>query len=199
MAAISIDYGTVQVFDDAVPTDLYDALMRSSSRVGWSYGWKSWNNAARYWHHELSGGEKHNTEDVSHRVRGHPMPVFPRYLDWLRSDVVPEDSPLLRMYLNAHTYGTDGSMHTDTDREGEITLVLYLTGDWKPDFGGETAVFDAAGDIERSVLPKRNRLMAFPSDRLHAPRPLSKLFGGLRVVLVAKFACGASGGFVRAG
>lgn len=197
MTGIAIDYGTVQVFDDAVPADLYKRLLNASLQVGWGFGWKSTNAAARYWHHELSGGQKHNTQDVTAAVRRHRMRAFPEYVDWLRQDVVPEDSPLLRLYLNGHTYGTDGSAHTDTEREGEITLVLYLTPPWKPDFGGETAVFDAAGEIARSVLPKPNRLLAFPSHHLHAPRPLSKIFGGLRVVLVAKFGTGQSGGFLR--
>jgi hypothetical protein len=47
-------------------------------------------------------------------------------------------------------------------------------------------VFNAKGDIKSAVLPRPNRLLSFPSDRLHAPRPLSKAFEGLRVVLVVK-------------
>jgi SM-20-related protein len=197
MAAISIDYGTVQVFDHAVPAELYNKLLQASLRVGWQFGWKSTNPAARYWHHEISGGQKHNTEDMTEGVRKHAFRSYERYLDWLRSEVVPEDSPLLRLYLNGHTYGTDGSPHTDTERAGEITMVLYLTTEWKAGFGGETVVFNAAGEIERAVLPAANRLMVFPSHHLHAPRPLSKIYSGLRTVLVAKFSTGASGGFRR--
>jgi Rps23 Pro-64 3,4-dihydroxylase Tpa1-like proline 4-hydroxylase len=197
MAAISIDYGTVQVFDDAVPDELYKRLFSASLRVGWSYGWKSTNASARYWHHEISGGQKHNRADVSAVARRHPMKVFGEYLDWLLSEAVPADSTLLRLYLNGHTYGTDGSTHTDTERPGEITIVLYLTQDWKADFGGETVVLDDAGNIAHAVMPKPNRLMTFPSHHVHGPRPLSKIYGGLRTVLVAKFGTGASGGFVR--
>ncbi len=82
-----------------------------------------------------------------------------------------------------------------------ITLVLFLTQGWKPEFGGETVMFDAAGEIEKAVMPKANRLLVFPSDRLHAPRPLSRMYGGLRTVLVAKLgaAGGTSDGFVRKG
>lgn len=56
---------------------------------------------------------------------------------------------------------------------------------------GEVKVID-------NVLPKANRMLVFPSNRLHAPRPLSKTFEGLRVVLVTKFApADGSAEFVR--
>jgi SM-20-related protein len=193
MAGISIDYGTVQVFDDALPAELYDELYENSPRLGWLYGWRAKDPTARYWHYEVAGGEKTNTGDLTDRVRSHRLPMFLRYVDWLRSEVVPAETRLLRLYLNAHTFGTDGSVHTDTSRDDELTLVLFLNKDWKPDFGGETSVFDGAGDIEKSVLPRTNRLLTFPSDRVHGPRPLSKLFGGLRVVLVAKLGVGPEG------
>jgi Rps23 Pro-64 3,4-dihydroxylase Tpa1-like proline 4-hydroxylase len=186
MAAISLAYDTVQVFDDAVPADLYADLAQIAPNLRWTFGWRAAIAEARYWHHEVAGGGKHNTQDMTDNVRRYPIPVFARYVDWLRAEMAPAETSLLRLYLNAHTFGTDGSPHTDTDREREITLVLFLNRGWKPEFGGETVVFDAAGEIEKSVMPKENRLLAFPSDRLHAPRPLSKIFGGLRMVLVAK-------------
>lgn len=197
MASISIDYGKVQVFDDALPTDLNKTLLNIAPRLGWQYGWRAKEPTARYWHYEVAYGDKLNTRDVSENVRRHPIKAFTHYLDWLRSEVVPEESRLLRFYLNAHTYGTDGSPHVDTDRTDELTLVLFLNGGWQPAFGGETVVFDENGEIEKATLPRANRLLTFPSNRLHAPRPLSKLFAGLRMVLVAKFGAGASGAFAR--
>lgn len=186
MSDISIDYGKTQVFDDAVPEVLYKELEKAATRVGWHFGWFASVPHARYWHHEISGGKKANIEDVSEAVRKHRLPVFGQYVDWLKSAVVPEDTRLLRMYFNGHTFGTDGSPHTDTDREGELTTILYLNPGWKPEFGGETVIFDDSGNIADAVMPKANRLLAFPSNKLHAPRPLSKLFPLLRVVLVAK-------------
>jgi SM-20-related protein len=199
MTAISIDYGTVQVFDDAVPADLYGGLLETIPNLGWQFGWRSRLALARYWHHELSGGQKDNIVDVSDVVRTHPSPLFARYVDWLRSEVVPAETRLLRLYLNAHTFGTDGSVHTDTERKDELTTVLFLNRNWKADFGGETVVFDERGEIDTAVLPKENRLLTFPSDREHGPRPLSKMFLGLRVVLVAKLgaADGSNTGWIR--
>ena len=183
----TIQYGPVQVFDDLLPAPLYQALMQAAGRVGWRFGWNTPSNPhSRYWHHEVGHGAKANTADVSERVRQHPLPAFAQYADWLRSHLVSPQTRLLRFYLNAHTYGTDGWPHTDTDRGEELTTVLYLTSPWKPEWCGETVVFNPQGDIEAAVLPRPNRLLSFPSDRLHSPRPLSKAYEGLRVVLVVK-------------
>lgn len=183
-----IQYGKVQIFDQALPADLYQALHKAIQQVGWQFGWNTRENPnQRYWHHEIGRGSKDNEGDVTEQVRKHPLEVFARYMDWMRGQLVPSESRLLRLYLNAHTYGTDGWPHVDTDRTNELTAVLYLCPDWKPEWCGETSVFNAQGEIMASVLPKPNRLLTFPSNRLHAPRPLSKVFENLRVVLVAKF------------
>jgi SM-20-related protein len=189
MTGLQIRYGSVQIFDDALPQDLYKELLLAKRRVGWQWGWNTPSNSdSRYWHHEVGRGRKANTEDVSHFVRQHPIAAYARYMDWLRTHLVPADTKVLRFYLNGHTYGTDGWPHTDTDRGEELTGVLYLNAEWKPEWCGETVVFDGNGDIEAAVLPRANRLLVFPSDRVHAPRPLSKAFDGLRVVLVVKMA-----------
>lgn len=185
---VKIKYGTVQVFDDIVPQDLYRELLMASRRIPWRFGWNTPSNPnMRYWHHEVGGGGKDNIEDVSQAVERHPAKVFGRYQEWLRTQVVPRDTKVLRFYLNGHTFGTDGWQHTDTDRREELTMVLYLTQKWQLEWCGETVVFNQErNDIERAVLPRSNRLLVFPSDRLHCPRPLSKVFEGLRVVLVVK-------------
>ena len=182
-----LNIGTNGVVDDLVPAALYLSLLDASYRIDWNFGWKSLTNpGVRYWHHEVGHGDKENTADVTPQVQKHPIKAFAAYLDWLRTHVVSHKTKVLRFYLNAHTYGTEGSPHTDTQRDGEITAVLYLTDTWQAGWCGETVVFDSAGEIERAVLPRRNRLLVFPSEKLHGPRPLSKLFSGLRMVLVVK-------------
>jgi hypothetical protein len=177
----------VQVLDDCLPETLYQELHLAASRVGWRFGWNTPSNPTQmYWHHEVAGGSKNNTEDRSAEVGRHPLQAFAAYQDWLRTHLMPEGSRTLRFYLNAHTFGTDGWPHTDCDRPGEVTTVLYITPAWQPGWGGETVVFDSKGDISHAVLPRPNRILCFPSDRLHAPRPLSRAFGGLRVVVVVK-------------
>lgn len=187
MTAASIQYGKIHIFDNLLPADLYNSLLQVSRQLPWRFGWNTPSNPNhRYWHHEVGQGGKTNTLDVSDTVSNYPVKVFSLYQDWLRSSLVPANSKILRFYLNAHTYGTDGWPHTDTDRGDELTAILYLTSGWKPQWCGETVIFNEQGDIAASVLPRPNRLLLFPSDKLHAPRPLSKAFEGLRVVLVVK-------------
>ncbi|MEH6544764.1 MAG: 2OG-Fe(II) oxygenase [Porticoccaceae bacterium] len=180
------DSPEVRVYDSLLPEDMYKKLLQVSQRVGWRYGWNTPSNPeARYWHHEIGYGNKQNRACVADKVKEHPAPIFSTYQSWLLEQL-PIDTKILRFYMNAYTFGTDGWPHTDTDRTGERTALLYLAPEWRPAWGGETAMFDKNGDVEQAVLPARNRLLVFPSDRLHAPRPLARAFNGLRVVLVVK-------------
>lgn len=179
----------INVFDNLVPRELYSSLLEISSSLDWQFGWKTLSNPEmRYWHHEVGYGKKDNVDDISSKVNFHPQKIYSLYQTWLLTHVFPPGTKILRYYLNAHTYGTDGWPHTDSERSGEITAVLYLNSEWRAEWAGETVIFDADGDIARTVLPRANRLLTFSSQLLHAPRPLSKVFNDLRIVLVVKAA-----------
>ncbi len=181
-----IDLHTVSVHDNALPEELYKKLMVFSRRARWQYGWNTPSNpTARYWHHEVGFGNKQNTECISENVRKNPAKILSEYQEWLLR-LFPENTKVLRFYLNAYTFGTDGWPHTDTDRGGEQTALLYLTKEWKPAWSGATAIYDDEGNVTRSVMPRRNRLLSFPSNVLHAPQPLARAFMGIRIVLVVK-------------
>ncbi|WUR11433.1 2OG-Fe(II) oxygenase [[Empedobacter] haloabium] len=183
----------IQILDDIVPRELYRSLVESSLTLDWQFGWKTMSNPhMRYWHHEVGYGTKENTEDCMAQVSRHRLAVFGLYQTWLTTHVFPAGTRILRFYLNGHTYGSEGWPHTDSDRPGEVTTVLYLNEQWQAGWGGETVIYDAAGDIACAALPRPNRLVIFPSDRLHGPRPLSKAFDDLRVVLVVKVALPAA-------
>jgi Rps23 Pro-64 3,4-dihydroxylase Tpa1-like proline 4-hydroxylase len=104
------------------------------------------------------------------------------------------DRGLLRVYINGYTYGTDGYAHVDDkdtkDRFGNDfvseTAIVYLNETWDIDYAGETVIFDDDKEIEKSVLPKHGRVLIFDSRKLHAARPVSRIFKGLRTVLVFK-------------
>jgi SM-20-related protein len=173
--------------DDAIPDSINQGLLALAPKLVWTYGWSTLENkSARYWHHEVGFGAKDNTKCVRDNVSRHPARVLHSYVDWLQERVIGP-SALLRYYLNAHTYGVDGAPHTDTDRSGEVTVVTYLTSTWDPRWAGSTCIYDDKGDIKHAVLPRSNRLLIFPSELLHGPEPLSRFFGGLRIVLVAKY------------
>ena len=177
---------SIQILDDVVPKTLYEKLNQIPDILGWKFGCNtSTNRNARYWHHEVGFGSKQNPDCVAEKVRQHPAKKLSDYQDWI-FEQSPKGTKILRFYFNAHTFGTDGWPHTDTDRDNEQTVILYLTPKWDPGWGGETVIFNQNGDVSHAVLPRPNRIISFPSDLVHAPRPLSYAFTGLRVVLVAK-------------
>ena len=96
------------------------------------------------------------------------------------------DHILIRCYVNAHTYGTDGYFHTDSKRSDEVTAVLYLNEAWDPDWGGETVFLDSSREIAFASLPRPNRLVAFRSDVEHAARGVSRKCTTLRKTVVLK-------------
>ena len=113
---------------------------------------------------------------------------------WEKMQNVIGKRSLHRVYINGYTFGTEGYAHTDeiwfsenlgTDSLGE-TVLIYLNEKWDIDWAGETVIFDQNLEIEKSVLPKYGRVLIFDSNKLHAARPVSRAFTGLRSVLVFK-------------
>jgi len=98
-----------------------------------------------------------------------------------------EDKILIRYYMNAYTYGTEGYAHTDSNRNDEWTLILYVLNDfWNIDWAGETVLFNN-NEVIQSILPKKNRAFIFPSKMKHAARSVSRICYQTRKTLVFKF------------
>ena len=101
---------------------------------------------------------------------------------------------LLKAYVNGYTYGTDAYLHRDdswiTKQYGKNsvseTIIVYLNENWNPDWAGETVIVSEEGEIELSILPKKNKVLVFDSNKLHAARPVSRSCPELRMVLVLK-------------
>jgi hypothetical protein len=88
--------------------------------------------------------------------------------------------------MNAYTYGTEGYFHTDSARDDDRTAIIYMVDQWDPDWAGETAFLDAQGDLWKSVLPRRNRAIIFPSNIQHVARSVSRKCVALRKTLIFK-------------
>jgi SM-20-related protein len=98
---------------------------------------------------------------------------------------------LKRSYASANTYGFVGEYHVDDNAKEYneiITIMYYLNTFWHLDFGGETFFLNEKRDeILNAVIPKPGRAVMFDGFISHGPRPLSKLYGGLRMVLTFKY------------
>jgi Rps23 Pro-64 3,4-dihydroxylase Tpa1-like proline 4-hydroxylase len=112
--------------------------------------------------------------------------------------VIPNKNYTLhRSYINAMVYGQEDSIHTDDmDINNGLTVIVYLTNSWFPEWFGQTVFFESASngrdenyigaDITNSVLPKYNRFVIFDKNTPHCVAPISKRFTGVRLTCMFK-------------
>lgn len=163
-----------------------------------NFGWKSNINKSYdhgHWNTVLAAQpEKNGRVDVS---RINPLFTSKNFISdsWREIQEVIGKRNLVRCYINGYTYGTDSYAHYDEHAlykeyseflGASETILIYLNDEWHHDYGGETVFFDENNEIKLSVLPKLGRTVVFNSDILHAARPVTRMYGGLREVLVFK-------------
>lgn len=139
-----------------------------------------------HWSKKYIDAGRHNLADVGFLLE-ETREYEPLNTTWkaLRSRSF-SDSLLIRCYLNGYTFGTDGYFDSDSHRADEHTAIIYITDNWDPDWAGETVFLDAAGEIIKSVLPRKNRAVIFPAHQLHAARGVSRKCNVLRETLIFK-------------
>jgi 2OG-Fe(II) oxygenase superfamily len=189
----------IRVLDDFLPAAAYDALAELISNASLTYGSRSnlRTDPHGHWSRSFVEADRMNLTDVSSDLsRDERLAPLDRAWGFLRDTRFANDI-LIRCYLNAYTYGTDGYFHIDSQRPDEHTTLLYLNDYWEPDWAGETVFLDAHGDILRSVLPKGNRAIIFPSDVQHAGRGVSRKCTALRKTLIFKTRRRRSSNFER--
>ena len=173
----------IYVYDNLVDNYLLESLYNKYINQPFKYYHKSNTTQNFYhWNHVEIDSSGSNVNDISDKLELYEAELFKTVIKKIH-----KDCDLLRVYSNAYTFGTEGFPHTDSNRFGEETFILYLNKTWLPEWGGETVVFDNTNtDIEKAVLPKFGRIIRFPSNRLHVARSISKWCTELRIVLVYK-------------
>lgn len=172
------------VFDDKLVNELWEKY----KKFPFSYYWKSNHDSdQRHWNYSILKYDAKNDKDIENEFVGIKSDHDLEYAVWQKIKRLESNCRLLRIYVNAYTYGNDPLPHTDSKRTGEKTYILYINKDWKLEWGGETVIFnESQTDIDKSYLPKYNRLISFPSNRLHVARPIHRTCNELRIVLVIK-------------
>jgi SM-20-related protein len=154
------------------------------AKAPWSFGWKSNLDVELcygHWNTDITNTDRFNEKEVS----ALPQP-FQTLWDKLKA-VIPS-AALVRCYANQHTFGTEGTIHTDTETDNQLTCVIYMNKEWSPYWGGETAFYDYdVTDIARSVLPKFGRVAVFSGNVPHCARALSRTCDSARMTLMFKF------------
>jgi|APCry1669192010_1035390.scaffolds.fasta_scaffold00621_16 SM-20-related protein len=173
----------IKKYDDIIQIDKLKELIQYINNHGFTYGWKS-HNKIDYGHWNLSFEKvgKDNREDIEDKI---PTVVI-NIISALRGKVIPEDSVVIRCYINAYTFGTEGYTHTDSENDSDMTIVVYLNENWKTEWFGETMFFDDKDEILTAVIPKFGRCVVFPSAMMHVGRSVSRLCPAARMVFVIK-------------
>jgi SM-20-related protein len=165
---------------------LYNFLRRG----GWVYGWKSngKEDVYAFWHRHFAGHlNKKGTGayDCAEELKKNVPPLF-AFWQYLEQRIF-KGHTLIRCYANAHAYGIDGTLHTDSRKDNRYTAVYYPHDVWEPNWGGETVLFNAdKSDIIGAFYPKPNRLAVFKGNIPHVARGVSRTCPVLRITLMFK-------------
>ncbi|HEY2345126.1 MAG TPA: 2OG-Fe(II) oxygenase [Xanthomonadaceae bacterium] len=184
------EHGDAIVLDDIVPLELRRDILRLVLRPIWSYGWKSVKNRDRFcfWHAHFAGGEEESRANCEEELANDTAKAPIHALWKLLSATVLEGHEPLRVYANGHTYGVEGSIHSDsTDEQNYFTTIYYAHGAWELDWAGEIVFFPREmDDISRSVYPKPGRVIMFRGATPHVARSPSRECPELRTCIVFK-------------
>jgi len=165
------------------PEDLLRSVSEHIDSVPWRYGWAS-NRSFEFthWNHSFAKGSAENGLDISANL---PEPIL-RAWNHLKVNYLG-DQTLLRCYTNSHTYGVEGYPHTDSKRDSDYTIVIYMNPEWRREWGGETTVYED-DTIVHAELPKYNRGLIFPGTKVHQARSVTRVCPAQRITLMFKFA-----------
>lgn len=190
----TVNEKSIRIYDDVLPDISRQALNNflhfDTDRSGWKFGWKSrgTKDAFAFWHRHFAGyrqtEEQSNAYDCKSEILRFPI-VHNFWCD-LETSLL-QGHRLIRCYANGHTYGSDGTVHTDTTLPNVYTCIYYPHQNWNPDWGGETMFFnDDKTDVIDCVYPRPNRMVTFDGRIPHVARGVSRLCPVLRVTLMFK-------------
>jgi SM-20-related protein len=192
MTTPALAFGDVRIQDEFIPPALHKQLVSFFQEPIWFYGWKS--NAGNkqapnsHWNVFFAGNmSKGPATDCEAELMENAF-FQPIQALWqlLKAGPLAGHIPV-RIYANAHTYGTDGYVHTDSEEPNYYSTIAYLHPQWHPNWAGETVFFTQdQSDITRAVFPRPGRIVSFHGAVPHCARPLSRDCAALRVCLVFK-------------
>jgi SM-20-related protein len=182
----------VTVFDNLLSPQDQAAVWTFLNLGGWSYGGFSaaGETADRYFYKHFAGyrndgRETHDPAAIEAEL-SETAPLIAGMWAALKAGPLVGQR-LARCYANGMSGGVEGGLHLDSNIESHLTAIYYPHPAWGPDFGGETLLFNPAGDeIVAAIYPKPNRLAVFSGTIPHVARPMSRKRPELRVTLMFK-------------
>jgi len=187
----------IHVLDNFYPDANINAIMKIPLNYDWQFG-RADDNKSFYWYMQICGANY--AKDKSKNIVYSEFKIKEVEYLWdifsKKFGVRLED--LEACYFNGLTHGNEAYTHVDFYKPGSTTCILYVCEAWNSYWSGETIFLDGEWslnpsdsvfykhDIIKSVLPKTNRIVLFDGNIMHAVRPLSKSFTGLRTTLMFK-------------
>lgn len=172
---------TVRV-KQVLPDELLKQVKSVIDTVPWRYGWAS-NKSIEFthWNHDFAGAGALNSIDVSDKIKG---PIKDAW-DHIQKHIVGP-SALLRCYTNSHTFGVEGYPHTDSKRNVDKTILIYMTPNWQRNWGGETVVYHG-DEIAHAELPHYGSGLIFNGVDWHCARAVTRICPAQRITLMFKY------------
>jgi SM-20-related protein len=183
-------------FDNFLEPEMHKQVYEFVRQPGWRFGWKSDENFDRYafWHKHFAGAVYPDTRPMGGAERQYDCadelkssaPLLHAFWCALEQATLAGHT-LVRCYANGHPYGSEGTLHLDSQTEGTFTSIYYPHDKWSPNWGGETVFFNKERtDILAAVYPKPNRFLTFDGTIYHVARGVSRVCPVLRITLMFK-------------
>lgn len=138
----------------------------------WSWGQTSNNKTTTNLFWKIGGLEKN--------------PFFSEYLLAKIENITGDKLEVDRVYMNGQTACQQGMPHTDDENENARTFLVYLTENFKMEYGGGTIFFSDNNEESATIPYKYNTAVYFKGNIVHSAAPISRYFNGLRVSLAFK-------------
>lgn len=174
----------IQSKDNLISSELLQKAVIWLDNARWSFGWPSNKNIPfGHWNVDIAKTPKENTTDIKDKLPQEFKNIWAK----INQEIFNNQAVLIRCYANRHTFGTEGYIHTDTTREQDHTIVIYLNEEWQANWGGETTFYNQdSTEIIDSILPRYGRIAVFPGTINHCARPVSRICPKARTTLMFK-------------
>jgi SM-20-related protein len=150
----------------------------------WTYGWKSNDDIGfGHWNADITQTLKTNPTDVSDRLPFELVTMWNK----INHGIFGGKAMLTRCYANQATHGIEGYIHTDTTRQEDHTVVVYMNETWDTNWGGETVLYTPdLKSIAVSYIPQYGRIVVFPGIIPHKASAVSRICPVARMTLMFK-------------
>lgn len=187
----------IKVIDNFFPDELANALLIDAEQYKWEF-YRTDSNQDIYWTKFVYGSNLNSNKEGEQFLTEFTEPKVKDAWQFFSTKFnVPQEN-LYSVYLNGLTHGVEAHLHIDSCHPDAITVICYLCSDWNSYWSGATSFYDGefsndpgnpvfySQDIQKTVLPRYNRIVVFSSNIIHAVHLISKSYRGLRKTLMFK-------------